>query len=197
MTGHIYLLLGWSLFYFLHSLLASVQCKKWVEQRYPHFVKYYRIVYNLFALLTFTGLFFIQWTLPSVLILILPNWVQLIAWTGILSGIWILYLSFRNYSLREFSGIEQWRGEDQVQAAGLQTGGLNAWVRHPIYFGVLLLLLGYFLKTPDSKNLILTCVTFVYIPIGAMREEKKLLELFGEDYRRYRLKVKMLIPYFL
>jgi protein-S-isoprenylcysteine O-methyltransferase Ste14 len=68
------------------------------------------------------------------------------------------------------------------------------WVRHPLYLGFFLA----FWAAPEmtAGHLLLAAGVSVYMLIAIRYEERDLTQLFGDDYRRYRSGVGMLIPRF-
>ena len=77
--------------------------------------------------------------------------------------------------------------------AVLIQNGLYQFVRHPIYFGVLLAALAWLLIFPGLYILIYAIGLFFLFDIKARREELWLVERFP-DYRDYQRRVKKLIP---
>jgi protein-S-isoprenylcysteine O-methyltransferase Ste14 len=88
-----------------------------------------------------------------------------------------------------------WQGQAAARPEKLVVSGLNRYVRHPLYFATLLLLLGYFLRQPDRSHAITAALGLAYLLIGTRLEERKLVATFGQAYRDYQQKVPMLIPF--
>lgn len=76
----------------------------------------------------------------------------------------------------------------------LVTTGAYRFVRHPIYFAVLIGCLGLSLATLSPLRLLLTLALLVFFDLKARREEIWLQEQYPE-YASYRIRVKKLIPW--
>ncbi len=77
----------------------------------------------------------------------------------------------------------------------LITRGIYRLVRHPIYFGVILITIGVPVHASSLYGLL---IMLVLIPIFINRirlEEKLLIEAFGDDYRAYMASTRKLIPF--
>ncbi|HEV2111532.1 MAG TPA: isoprenylcysteine carboxylmethyltransferase family protein [Gammaproteobacteria bacterium] len=103
---------------------------------------------------------------------------------GVGFAIWARATLGRNW------GMPMSRKEDPE----LVTGGPYAYVRHPIYGGILMAMLGSALggMLIWSIPLVLCVVYFVY---SARNEEKLMLEQFPEQYPAYMKRTKMLLPF--
>ena len=76
----------------------------------------------------------------------------------------------------------------------LVTSGPYAYVRHPIYSGMLLTMIGS-LAAAGVAWLIILVIYFVYFVYSAKKEEKLLAETFPDTYPAYKARTKMLIPF--
>jgi protein-S-isoprenylcysteine O-methyltransferase Ste14 len=73
-----------------------------------------------------------------------------------------------------------------------RTPFLYKWVRHPLYLGILMGL--WCAPTMSVSHLLLSSLFTLYILVGVRHEERDLVRLFGEPYRRYQAEVPMLLP---
>jgi len=72
--------------------------------------------------------------------------------------------------------------------------GLYAWVRHPIYCGLILAALGWALFVQGWLTLVWAGLLLVFFDIKSRREEAWLMARFP-GYAAYRQRVRKLIPY--
>ena len=92
---------------------------------------------------------------------------------------------------KEFLGIRS-SSADGSQTARLVTSGWYRVVRHPLYLLLLLFLLSNPVMT--VRWLILILFSAVYCTVGALLEERRLLQQFGDHYRLYQKQVPFMIP---
>jgi len=76
----------------------------------------------------------------------------------------------------------------------LRTSGPYRVTRHPIYTGMLAMLLGAGLLTGDGRILVAFPVYVVLVEIKLHIEERLMLAEFPDDYPRYRRQVPQLVP---
>lgn len=185
------LLIG--LFALQHSVMARPAFKRVWTRLVPHAVE--RSTYVLLASATLLLLCW-QWrpiggmiwsaTHPlAVLVLQATFWV---GWGLVLLSTFLIN-HFELFGLQQV--FARLRGKTLPPPA-FKTPSLYKWVRHPLYLGLLLA----FWATPKMTlgHLLFAVANTGYILIGLSLEERDLVAVFGEQYRRYREQVSMLVP---
>ena len=72
--------------------------------------------------------------------------------------------------------------------------GPYRWVRHPFYCSIALLILSTSLLAANWFLMLTGPVTLVMLVVRTPIEEAKLIERFGDDYRRYMARTNRFIP---
>lgn len=89
---------------------------------------------------------------------------------------------------------DSWRiGIDAVTKTELVTDGLFSISRNPIFFGMIMSLIGLFLATPNALTLIFLILGYILIQIQIRLEEEFLIQEHGQAYIKYKQKVRRLI----
>lgn len=181
-----------SLYYALHSLLALESIKAIITRRVPK--RWYRLVYNGVALITLLPVYVGYKQIVPTELFQLPALVHYAGWGVSLLGLLVLLLSVRQYPASEFLGFAQLETKAGAVAVDLNTRGLNALVRHPLYTGIYLIVWGLFLWRATDAAAVMAGITSLYLWIGSRLEEQKLVGMYGEAYRRYRERVPAFFP---
>ena len=82
----------------------------------------------------------------------------------------------------------------QEEIPTLEIYGIHKYIRHPLYLGTFLFIIGIFLAFPLFSNFIGVSMIIIYTLIGIQFEERKLIKTFGKSYLDYKSKVPMIVP---
>jgi protein-S-isoprenylcysteine O-methyltransferase Ste14 len=89
-----------------------------------------------------------------------------------------------------------WRRVHEARREGrLVTDGVYARMRHPQYTGLFLIVFGEgIVHWPTIVSVAAFPIIVVAYTVLARKEERQMLEQFGDEYRRYQRRVPMFIP---
>ncbi len=108
-----------------------------------------------------------------------------------LVGALVTIIAARRIDVRSLAGVRPPRTNALLQP--LETSGLYGLVRHPIYFGWILMVLGAPVMTVTRASFALSSI--VYLVVAVPFEERGLLAAHGETYRAYQRRVRArLVP---
>ena len=175
----------------VHSLLASIGFKNFLRRILGNrFMNFYRLLYNIFALVSILPILYLMVSLPDKTLYQAPvPWSYLMRAGQALSALF-LFIAVLQTDVLSFAGLRQLFQEEET--GSLVTSGLYRSVRHPLYTFSLLIL---WLSPSMSINAFIVYAAFtVYILIGIVFEERKLVREFGNVYLEYKSRTPMLFP---
>jgi protein-S-isoprenylcysteine O-methyltransferase Ste14 len=156
--------------------------------------RWYRLVYNGVAVVSLIPVLLLLAFLPDLSLYSIPYpWayinlaIQGVAGMVLVVGVW-------QTGAWSFLGIEQFLHPRRKKVPLLEVRGLYRWVRHPLYTAGLVVI--WFTPVMTLNIFALNLGLTIYLVIGAIIEERKLVHEFGAAYEEYRKRTPMLIPDF-
>ncbi len=92
--------------------------------------------------------------------------------------------------------VIMWKGWKLIHGAkdSLVMDGPYAYVRHPQYFGLFVIMIGMLIQWPTIITaLMFPVLVFIYYRLSK-KEEEEMIRTFGDEYKQYRVRVPMFIP---
>lgn len=178
----------WGMF---HSLLASTGIKDLLRRAFGNgFMKFYRLFYNIYAVVSALPILYLMLTLPDrTLYQASAPWDYILR-VGQGVSVFFLFIAVIQTDILSFAGLRQLFEEEKNGT--LITGGLYRFVRHPLYTFSLLIL--WLAPGMSLNSFIVYLALTIYVLVGILFEERKLLHEFGQEYAEYRSVTPMLIP---
>ena len=182
----------------VHTILASHRVKEEIKKSFGDLIAFYRLGYNLFAIVSLYFIYELS-PKPNLVIYDLPKPYDILILIPQFAALIGLFWSFKYICIKEFLGISQIEryvqkkySSDLDEDLTLTIDGPFKYSRHPIYFFSIMFLL--FRPTMDLFYLTFFLIIVVYFYVGANFEEKKLVRVFGDIYKKYQKSVPQIFP---
>lgn len=176
----------------IHSLTASLPFKRLLIRGLgSRAEKLYLPAYSLTSVLTLLPLGYLLYKNPGRVLYKIPSpWRWLMVGGQLIAGI-LAPLAFRDAPHRFKIGL-QLSGPQASEQGSLKIRGIYRWVRDPFLLSGLL---GIWLTPFMTVNLLTVyLLTTVYLFLGSLHWETRLVAQFGDEYREYQRRVHRIIP---
>ena len=185
--SYIILACGWVVYFILHSVLATDEVKAFAGRQLGSAYRFYRLFYSIISILGLAALLLLNGSIHSEYFFDHGGLVRYLSLMLTTFGVMTIQIAFRQYRLKSFLGFA-------IESNDLSIEGILKHIRHPIYTGLILVTIGFFLFIPNLPTLVTCLSIFIYLPIGIYLEERKLILMFGEKYILYKQNVPAIIP---
>lgn len=194
--NHFVLAVLWIVWCAIHSGMISVRATKYLKRRLGGQFRFYRLVFNLVAIVTLIPVILYSQSIQGPPVFRWEGFMIVFQVLLLTIGVLLFFAGAKHYDMLQFLGLHQIRTATShsvlTETGTLDTTGILGITRHPWYLATILFI---WARGLDASVLITNIILTIYLVVGTILEERKLLIDFGEDYRRYQKKVSMLIPF--
>ena len=197
MMEYILLIILWIIWCIIHSSMISLTVTGYLKKRLGSYYKFYRLFFNLFALATLIPLILYSLSLRDRVLFRWEGSMIIIQIALLIIVLSLFITGALKYDMLRFLGIRQIKSGKSFstlsESGDIDTSGVLGITRHPWYLGAIIFIWIYYREMYVS-TLLVNIILTVYLLIGTVLEERKLIIKFGDKYRDYRKKVSMLFP---
>jgi protein-S-isoprenylcysteine O-methyltransferase Ste14 len=187
----------WAVYCFLHSFMISIWFTNILKRLFGKYYAFYRLFYVLVSTLLIVPLISFTSGLDHDVIITYSKAFNIIRYIFFIFGLLVFVKAFLiDYDVLHFFGIRQAlnfnKTENEPKVTELRKNGLLGIVRHPMYIAVIIVL---WCHSFTAADLLVNSLLTIYVVVGTILEERKLIAEFGDAYIRYQKEVPMLIPF--
>lgn len=191
--GPLYVILAFLAYAVLHSAMATQRAKNWAQSNFGEAGRrYYRLIYNALGGVTLLPVLALLAAYPGEELYRLSSPWLILALILQALGALIILIGLMQTGVGLFLGLDRAVDEQNPGPERLVTRGLYRWMRHPLYTGGLLFI--WFVPLMTTSLLAFNLSATVYLYVGSIFEERRLIRSFGDRYRSYQNQVPRLIP---
>lgn len=195
----ILIIMLFALFAYSHTWLASIKIKRALAEKLGNKIAFYRLFYNASSIIFFAAFYAVS-PKPDIIVYDLRFPFDIITFALQVLSLIGLFWASRGTDWKEFIGIAQikrfikgeYNVDDLDEKQTLKIEGAFKFVRHPIYLFSILFL--GFRPTMTLFYLTMYICVIVYFYTGSIYEERKLIEMFGDEYKEYQKGVSRIFP---
>ena len=187
----------WAGYCALHSYLISIGFTNLMNRLLKKYYAFYRLFYILISLFLLIPLINYTGQLDNKVIIVYGHYLDILRYLLIYGSLFMFFWAFFfDYDSLSFFGIRQIINFGKIKeikpSDEIKKSGLLGMMRHPMYLALIIYL---WCQTSKMADIVVNIVLTIYIIIGTILEEKKLVLEFGETYIQYQKEVPMIIPF--
>jgi protein-S-isoprenylcysteine O-methyltransferase Ste14 len=204
MVSFLKIFLALSAYAVLHSALLTSEARLLLESLVGQrtYRGLFRLTYSLLAVVLFAVFLGYAINVPEVLLFEVGGWIPWVLSILVrLAGVALIVWALRTQGFAAWLGLTNFRawrrrqdpGNDGLEGERLIVTGPYRWIRHPMYAGALLFL--WPVLTWTAYWLALCLGGTLYLWLGALHEEHRLLRRFGREYAEYMARTPRFLPF--
>lgn len=186
----------WIIWCSIHSAMISMTVTDYLKSRLGRGFQFYRLFYNSVAVATLAPVLIYTYAIHDRPVFLWDGYLRVVQILLLAAAVLLFYGGARRFDMLRLLGIRQLQ-EKEIQgpiSSGnpLDMTGVLGVVRHPWYLGVILFI---WARDMSASAFIVNMILTIYVVVGTLFEERKLVFEFGDAYREYQNRVPMLIPF--
>jgi protein-S-isoprenylcysteine O-methyltransferase Ste14 len=192
------LALLWVCWCALHSAMITRAATEYLRRRHPRASRFYRLSFNAVSVLTLAPVVAYELSIAGAPLFKWEGPWEIARFALLATAAALGLAGARRYDLLAFLGLRQAfhgeRAQAEVIGAGgtIDTAGVHRFVRHPWYLAALVVI---WTRELTAAAIVSNVVLAAYLIVGTFLEERKLVAELGGEYRRYTMRVSMLLPF--